>query len=442
MKNNVYPLLKLISPLVLTGLVQSAVVFFETVFLSHLSPENLAAGALVSWSFGTVLVIVFGILSSINILIAHKYGSQDEESIFLIVRDGLSLAILFGIPTSLLFWNMSPLFLLLGQSPAIVLLAKTYSHAMAWGILPNVIMIALFEVFIGLGHVRLIFLFNILSVFLTIFFSFSLIFGKFGLPMLNIAGAGWGSTISNWILLIIAGCTLMNKNYKRYFQLIFDFTKPSYLKDLLHVGTPMGVMYFVEVSFFFTLTLIMSSYDYLVMAANQVALQYLGVLTIIFSSTAQAITARMGHLLGAGNYVAAENSAYIGVFISLIFMVPVAFFFWFFPFQLISIDFDVNKPENEKIVCFATQFLMVGALFQIFDAIKISLFGALCALKDTHFTLYTSIFSFWGVALPVGYFMATHMALKGLGLWWGMVLASSLSVLLLLWRFKFKIKHY
>ena len=64
------------------------------------------------------------------------------------------------------------------------------------------------------------------------------------------------------------------------------------------------------------------------------------------------------------------------------------------------------------------------------------------ALKDTHFTLFISILSFWGIALPVGYFMATRLDFSGVGLWWGMVVGAGFSVLLLLLRFKSKIKHY
>lgn len=443
MKDNITPLLRLVFPLVLTGLIQSAVWFFETMFLSHVSPEILAAGSLVSWSFGTVIVILFGTLSSINILIAHKYGAKDEHGILLVVRDGFWLALLIAIPIFLLFWNMSPFFLLLGQSPAVVQLAQTYLHAMAWGILPNVVIIALLEVFIGLGNARLILLFNIVSVSLAIFFSFSLIFGKFGLPKLGIAGAGWGLTITNWLVgLFIFVYALTNKMYKRYFRLLFDFTKPSYLLELVHVGAPMGLMYCVEVAFFFALTVIMGSFGSLIMAANQIALQYLGTLMSIIFSTAQAVTVRMGHLLGAKNKIAAEETAYIGVFISALFMLLVAICYWCFPSLLISIDFDVNKPANKEIVQFATQFLMVSALFQIFDAVRISLFGALRALKDTRFTLVTSIISFWAIALPLGFFMATRLALGETGLWWGMTVAASLSVLILFWRFKTKMRHY
>jgi multidrug resistance protein, MATE family len=443
LKNNLYPLLKLILPLALTGLLQSGVWFFETIFLAHVNPEALAAGSLVSWAFGTVVVILFGTLSSINILVAHKFGAQDEAGILLVVRDGFWLAILLAFPTMLLFWNMSSLFSLVGQSPAVVLLAKTYLHAMAWGILPNVIMIALLEILMGLGCARLILVFSLLSVSLTILFSFALIFGKFGLPMLGIAGAGWGLTISNWITVLFMGVgVLTSRHYKCYFGYLLKPIKPSYLIELLHIGFPIGLMYCVEVAFFLALTLIMGAFGSLVIAANQIALQYLGTLMAVIFSTAQAITVRMGHLLGAGDKVAAEQSAYIGIFFSMLFMMLVAICYWCFPTPLISLDFDTNNSRNSEIVHFATQFLMVSALFQVFEAIRISLFGALRALKDTRFTFFISLLSFWGIALPVGYFMATRLHFGGVGLWWGMVAGASFSVLLLLMRFKLKIKRY
>lgn len=443
LKNNTYLLLKLTIPLVLTGLIQSAIWFFETLFLAHLSPEMLAAGSLVSWAFGTVVVILYGTLSSINILVAHKHGAQDEHGILLVVRDGFWLAILLAIPIFLLFWNMSSVFLLFGQSPTIVPLAKMYLHAMAWGILPNVIMIALLELIMGLGHTRLILVFNLLSVSLTIFFSFVLIFGKLGFPMLSIAGAGWGLTISNWItVLFIGGYLLTSRHYKHYFSYLFNFTKPSYFIELVHIGAPMGLMYCVEVAFFFALTLIMGSLGSLVIAANQIALQYLGTLMGVIFSMAQAITVRMGHSLGAGDKASARQSAYVGAFISMLFMLLVAVCYWRFPAQLISIDFDVNNPKNAEIVHFASQFLAISALFQIFEAIRISLFGALRALRDTRFTLFISILSFWGIALPIGYLMATRLDLGGAGLWWGMIIGAGFSLLLLVWRFKFKIRSY
>src|SRR5579862_8623011 len=92
-KNDFYPLLKLAIPLALIGIVGAAPAFFETLFLAHVNQETLAAGALVSWLYGTFAGIMFGTLGSINVLISHKYGANDQGGIISVTRDGLLLSL-------------------------------------------------------------------------------------------------------------------------------------------------------------------------------------------------------------------------------------------------------------------------------------------------------------------------------------------------------------
>ena len=439
-KNDLSPLLKLAIPLALTGIVGGSAGFFETLFLAHVNHETLAAGALVSWLYGTFFCLLFGALSAINVLISHKHGAQDKTGISLVMRDGLFLAILLTIPSFLLFWNMAPIFLLFGQKPSVVLLAKSYLHALSWGLLPNFIAIALFELIIGLGKTRILTFFTVFGVSLIILFSYVLIFGKFGFPALGIAGAGWGMTISYWVIaIVVASFLLLHKEYKEYFEHIFDRDKPSFIWELLRVGVPMGAMYCVEVAFFFALTLAMGSLSSGLLAANQIALQYLGMLMAVIFSIAQAVTIRMGHLLGAKEPNLAKNAGYTGIFISAFFMGIVAICYWSFPTLLISFDFNVHNPNNLIIVNDIKKLFLIAAIFQIIEAMRISLFGALRALKDTQFTLFTSIISFWCLALPIGYLFATYFHLGGEGFWWGMVLGASFSVCLLFWRFQSKL---
>src|SRR3990167_2747342 len=87
------PLLTLASPLILTGLIQSSMGFFVNIFLAKLGEHELAAGALASWLFFTMIVIIFGTFSAINVLIAHQYGAKKYESIPLVLRDGFILAL-------------------------------------------------------------------------------------------------------------------------------------------------------------------------------------------------------------------------------------------------------------------------------------------------------------------------------------------------------------
>jgi MATE family multidrug resistance protein len=442
-KADIYPLVHLAIPLAMTGMVQSAPFFFQTIFLAHLGPETLAAGALVSWFFGTLAVILFGTMSAINILVAHKHGAKDDHGLAQVARDGLVLSMLLAIPSTFLLWNMAPIFLLFGQPPAVVALAQAYVHALTWGLIAMFLTMAILEVVIGTGHARIVLIMSVISVTINIIASYILIFGKFGFPELGIAGAGWGTTISYWVTFIIfVGFVLANKTQRNYFRYIGRFEKPCYLWELIQIGVPTGVMYCVEVAFFFALTLAMGVLSTEIQAANQVALQYLGLMMSSMFAVAQAITVRMGHLLGAGEAHAAEKASDIGVTLAVSFISLVAIIYWVFPEKLISVDFNVTDPRNVGIVAVIKDFLIICALFQIIETARIALFGSLRGLKDTRFTMLTSILSFWGIALPVGYILAIHLHMGGTGYWWGMVLGASISVVLLHWRFKKKMRHY
>jgi MATE family multidrug resistance protein len=442
-KNDFLPLLRLAIPFALTGLVSATAPFFETLFLAHVDQTTLAAGALVGWLYATFAVILYGTLSAMNVLIAHKKGAGDHLSISFILRDGVWLSLLLVIPSFLLFWNMAPIFLLLGQDPSVVVLAESYLHALAWGLLPTFITMAIFELIIGLGHARVLLSFNLLSVSLILFFSYALIFGHFGFPALGIAGAGWGLTISYSITVIGVGLYVLNhQDYKNYFKDIFKIRRPSFLRELLHLGLPMGMMYCFEVAFFFTLMLVMGAVGSELLAANQIVFQYLCILMSIIFSIARAITVRMGHLIGAREIQEAQRAAYMGILICGLSMSGIAIIFWLFPSLLISVDFDLQDPKNILMIKDIKTLLIVSAVFQIFEATRIALFGALRALKDTRFTLLTSIISFWGIALPLGYLLATYFQCGSSGFWWGMVFGAACSSGILFWRFQLKMSTY
>jgi len=443
LKKDVLPLLKLSIPLVLTSFMQGSLGFFENIFLAHLGQQVLAAGALVAWLFATLIVILFGTFSSVNILIAHKYGAKDNPGITHVFRDGLVLALFLVVPTFLLLWYTPPIFLLFGQSPALVKLATAYLHALAWSLFPKFILIVLFEFLLGLGRTRVLTVFTVFSLPFYLLFSYVLIFGKFGFPALGIAGAGWGMVLGDWLATTALGLyVFFNQHYQCYLKSLFTFTRPTYLWELLHLGVPMGLMYCVEVGFFFSITLFMGVMGVQTLAANQLAMQYLGPLMGMIFSLAQGVTIRMGHQLGAEQPASAERTAFAGLLLGALFMSLIAITYWSFPYALIAIDFNVHLAENEETVYFAKQFLFIAAFFQLFESARVMLFGALRSLKDTRFTLLVSILSFWCIALPLGYMFAHYIQLGGAGFWWGMVIGASCSAPVLYSRFRLKMKSY
>lgn len=439
--HDVNPLFKLALPLIVTGVMESSIGFFSTIFLSQLGQKDLAAGALVAWFFATLMVVLWGTLTAVSVTVAQKYGEKNNLAISHILRDAIFLACLLVPPTFFMIWNIAPIFLLFGQSESLIGPAQSYLHGLAWGILPDFIWLVFLQFLIGLGHTRTSMTCMLLWIPIAIACNYILIFGKFGAPALGIAGIGWGMTLSYWLTtgwLIMY--LLIHPVYKKYLRAAWSIEPPYYLKELLLIGVPMGAMYCLEVGFFFVLTLLMGVFGEAELAGNQIALQYLGILMAVVFSLAQAVTVRMGHKIGSKDIDGAERTSQAGIFISLIFMMIALVFYCGFPTLLISIDFDVHDPANAQIIMYAKQFLLVCALFQLFEAARISLFGSLRALKDTNFTLITSVFSFWIVALPLGHFLS-RSALSSQGLWWGMFVGAICSSSILYWRVKVKLRR-
>ncbi|MDR3477262.1 MAG: MATE family efflux transporter [Gammaproteobacteria bacterium] len=439
--NEISVLITLAIPLILTGFIEASVGFFTTLFLAHLGSRELAAGAVVQWIFFTMMVVLWGTLCAVSILIAQKHGEKDDRGVSKILRDGLVLGIVLFFPAFLLLRNIAPVLALAGQDAATIALAVDYMNGLSWGLLPDFIGLVLMQFLIGLGHTRTNMFFTLIWVPLNIFCNYGLIFGEFGFPALGMAGIGWGTTLAYWILAVFLACYLLwDKSYRRYFEGVFIFAKPRFLAELCQIGVPMGAMYCIEIAFFLTLTLLMGRLGSDILAANQITMQYLGEASVATFAIAQAITVRMGHMIGAGKIHLAERAVYIGVVISIVFMVFVGGIYCISPTKLIELDLSLDQANNSNIISYAIQFFSVAALFQLLEAIRITLFGALRGLKDTRFTLLSSVISFWVVSLPIGYVMAINLHMGGMGLWWGAVIGAVVGVVLLALRFHYKMK--
>jgi MATE family multidrug resistance protein len=437
--SEVRPLFNLTVPLVASGFVESSIGFFSTLFLAHLGKQELAAGALVAWVFATLMVVMWGTLSAVSALIARHYGEKDNVGVANILRNGLWLAILSSFPVMLLLWNLPLILPYLGQDKATVALATPYIHGLTWGVFPDFILTVLLHFLMGLGKTRTNLFFNLLWVPINIAANYSLMFGKWGLPALGIAGIGWGTTITFWIMTFLLGMYIFkSKLYKPYIDsLTFKLSFGS-LKELLRMGLPLGAMFTIEIGFFMTVSLLMGFISQDALAANQIALQYLAQISVVTFAIAQAITIRIGHTIGAGEKEQARRGAYLGIMMAFLFMLIIAIVYWSVPDILIALDLDVYAEKNRKVVELARQFLAICAVFQILETARIATFGALRALKDTQYTMWVSIITFWVCALPLGYVWAVWLNWQGAGIWWAMVVSQIIGSAILLWRFHYK----
>ncbi len=213
------------------------------------------------------------------------------------------------------------------------------------------------------------------------------------------------------------------------------------LKEIFQVGLPLGLMYCVEVGFFLAMSIMMGLISQDTLSANQVALQFFWLFSIVTFALAQGITIRVGHSVGNNDRKAVHYATYLGVFYACGFMFIIAMLYWKFPDKLIRIDFDLDNAKNATIIHLAKNFLLIAALVQFIEAARFAFFGALRGLKDTQFTLLTSILIFWMIALPLAYLSVAYSS-QGYGIWWATLFGEIIGTPLLIWRYRRKVQEY
>lgn len=438
-KKETKALLVLALPLVLSGLVEASLGFTSTLFLSRLGPKLLAAGSLVGWFFATLMIIFWGLFSAVSVAVSHCHGAKDELGIARIVRDGFWLTMILAVPISLLIWHLATVLHWLGQSEALVKLAVPYLHALTWSVVPDFSGILLLQLVIGLGHARTNLIFTLSWVALNIAANFVFIFGRLGFPALGIAGLGWGVSFSFWVTTVAWFIYLIaRKRYRPYFRLLFKFERPFYYGELVKVGLPTGVMWCIEVSFFFVMALFIGRLGIYELAATQVSMQYVALFVAVLFSIAQAVTVRVSNRLGAKDKLSANNATHSGLLLAFSSMLVLALIGWLFPTALISVDFRPTGPSSLEVISYAKTFLAIGVGFLLLESIRITLFGALRGMKDTRSTLVGSLLSFWLIAIPLGWFYAHVMHLGGVGFWLGLLSSGFVGAGFLLWRYRYR----
>ena len=149
--------------------------------------------------------LLIGIVSALVPIIGHHLGQGEKEKIasdfyqFIYLSLGLSL-ILFA-----LVFVGAPLVLAhLGLEPLVEGVAKNYLWYLALGIIPLLLFSTIRSLFDALGLTKLSMYLMLLLLPLNGTFNYALIYGTFGFLEMGGAGAGLGTSLAYWVLLLIS----------------------------------------------------------------------------------------------------------------------------------------------------------------------------------------------------------------------------------------------
>lgn len=444
--------LQLALPLAVAQLAQSATGFVDTVMMGWLGSQTIAAGGLGAASFGFCLLVTSGIVSAVSPLVAEAYGANQTERIRQIVQQGLWLAVLLSIPITLLLWNGSSLLRLLGQDLELVAMTDRYLKAIAWGFLPGLGFAVLRSFVAALSRPRPVMLVVFCGTLLNIVANYGLMFGKFGLPTLGLAGIGWASTLSLWSMFIALVIYIAKQAPFQQYKIFakssdrpIPATSPKKWQldqephqifwEIARIGLPIGGLLTVEAGLFTVVTFLVGYLGPMPLAAHQIALQMAHLSFQMAIGVALATTVRVGQLAGKNNSAGVRLAGYVGMAIGSLCMGSLGLLFWLAPQQIISLYLDNTNPANAEVIALASQLLGVAAIFQFVDGIQVTAAGALRGLKDTRIPMLIGFVAYWCIGLTTGCILGLWFNGGAFGLWWGLAIGLAVAAIVLTRRF-------
>ncbi|RUS97421.1 MATE family efflux transporter [Dulcicalothrix desertica PCC 7102] len=437
LKTEIREFVQLAVPLASAQVTQSLTGFVDTVMMGRLGQEALAAGGLASFTFLVISYTASGVVMGVSPLVAEAYGEGKKTRVSVLGCQGLWLSLLIAIPTMFLIGHMDSLMIKFRQAVNTVTLANSYLDVMLWGLFPAVGFAMLRSFISGLSQARPVMVIVIGGTLFNIVGNYTLGYGKFGFPRMELAGLALSSALSHWLMFLTLVIYVVKherlKNY-RVFQNLHRI-KPTIIRELLWIGAPIGIAAALESGLFAVVTYLMGILGTEVLAAHQIILQTTMVIYMVPLGMSFATTARVGQWLGQKNYEGIFRAGYVSIYSAAIFMTLTAVALLTHSQQVVGLFLDINNPENAKVLALATSMLTVAAFAQILDGVQKTTYGALQGLQDTRVPVILSLISFWGIGLTLGYFLGFHLGFGGTGLWLGQSIGVAISAGCFIWRF-------
>ena len=418
-KEKLHHLLMVLIPILITQLGMYSMNFFDTTMSGHYSAKDLAGVAIGSSLWVPISMGLTGILIAITPIVAQLIGAKKEKEVSFSVIQGIYVATFLAVIVFIIgFFLLNPLLNTMELEIKVHQVAHDYLIAISLGILPLFLYNALRSFIDSLGKTRISMLITLSALPVNIVFNYLFIFGKAGFPELGGVGTGYATALTYWVLLFISVIIVHKQVPFAHFHIFQRLHTVSITKvsEILKIGVPIGLSIFFETSIFSAVTLLMSRFDTITIAAHQIAMNFASFIYMIPLSISMALTILVGYEMGAKRYQDAKQYSWLGVMIAILMAVLSGFVFLFLRTDIAGLY--SNEPA---VIELSVHFLLYALFFQLSDAIQAPIQGALRGYKDVNMTFIMSLLSYWVIGLPLGYLLTKYTELGPFGYWIGLI---------------------
>lgn len=419
-------------PLIISQLSAVGMNAIDAVLAGHHGATTLGAVAVGAGIWSLAVVVAIGVTMAVPPSVAQLYGANRHAEIGPLFRQALWLALGLG----LLFWlgvrNAEPLVRLIGVDPSLFEPVDAFLRGVSWGAPALAVFFTLRGMSAGVGITRPTMYFSLMALLALGPIAYVLLYGKFGLPALGAGGIGLATSIVLWLETIAFGLyMIVHRGYAPFVLFArMERPHPQAIGELLHIGVPMGVTVFMEASLFIATTLAMGTLGATTVASHQIALNVASLFFMVPLGIAMATTVRVGHAVGRDDAAGLRLAGLAGFSLTLATQTLSGALMLLLPVLIAGF-----YSNDAAVVALAAQLMVLAAVFQFPDGIQVVANGALRGLKDTRIPMFITTFAYWGVGMPVGWWLAFPHGLGARGMWFGLIAGLTVAAALLSRRF-------
>ncbi len=423
---------RLALPLITAQLAAVGTNVVDAMLAGHYSAHVLGAVAVGASIWALAIVSGIGMMMAVPPSVSQLDGAGRRAEVGPVFRQALWLAVGMGV----LLWfgvrHAAPLIDLIGVAPGLRTDVGEFLHAISWGAPALTCYFALRGLSEGLSLTRPSMYFSLGGLCVLAPLGYVLMFGKLGLEPQGARGCGIATALVLWMEML--GFALYVSRHPNYRGLNlgerFDLPDPRRIGDLMWVGLPMAVTLLAEGGLFVAVALALGTLGETVVASHQVALNIASFFFMIPLGLAMAITVRVGNAVGRGDAAGVRYAGFCGIALTLGTQMVSAGLMLSLPHLIASL-----YTQDAAVIALATQLIVLAGVFQFSDGIQVASNGALRGLKDTRAPMAMTLFAYWVIGMPVGWWLAFRHGLGARGMWMGLVAGLSVAAVLLFTRF-------
>lgn len=371
--------------------------FCDRLFLTWHSNQDLAAvvpsGAL-SW---TITSFPLGIAMYAATFVAQYDGAKLTRKIGEIVWQAIWLGVLFAPLFVIAGYYSLYFFEWIGHSEELIWREAAYFNALCYGSPAVVINAAISSFFIGRGKTKTIMVVSILASAINILLDYLLIFGvQIGSAVViaegGIAGAGWATSLSVWIKLLILFAIFCNAANRREFNTMkYRFSNSSFLR-LMNYGIPNGFQFVIEGGAITIFILIIARISETASAATALAFSINMIVFVPVLGLGIAVTTLVGQQIGDKKPELAVRATWTALWIGLPYTLVFGLAYFLVP-EWFLMAHNMGTKEFAQVQDLAVTLLMFVAIYCMFDTVQLTFVSAIKGAGDTYFVVFFTIFS-------------------------------------------------